>query len=378
MKTIFEDDASISDAVKRSIKEYSNSGQNDGIDESFNDYRKYIFRKWLFISVCIAVAVSVMGIALTVGSYDIGFWEAYEILFNNLLGNVTDPVKDSIVINLRMPRIIVGLIAGVGLATCGVVMQSTMRNPLADPYTTGVSSGALFGATLAMTAGISLAAGHYAIVANAFVFSLIPMFVIVFVSKIKNTSPTVMIMAGIAVMYVFNASTTVMMLWANPNDLMNVYQWQVGSLTQAGWEAVPIMLVITVVGVVIMQFLSRKMNALSSGDENAKSMGIDVDNMRIICLMVVAMVCATIVSFTGLIGFIGLVAPHVVRIFIGSDNRYLIPASAAFGAALLISADLLGRVVIAPAVLQVGVVTAFLGGPMFLWLILRKKSEVWG
>jgi iron complex transport system permease protein len=277
-----------------------------------------------------------------------------------------------------MPRVVMGVVAGAGLAICGAAMQSTLMNPLADPYTTGVSSGASFGATLAIVLGVSVAGtGSSVIVLNAFIFSLIPTAIIVMFARMKASSPTVMIMAGIAVMYIFNACTTVMMLMADPNDLQAVYEWQVGSLGRLGWEGVPIMFGVTVAGVVIVQFLSKKLNVLAAGDDMANSLGVSANNLRTIIMIVVALMAAAIVSFTGLIGFVGLVVPHVVRLFVGADNRYLIPASATFGAALLIVADLVGRVVIAPAVLQVGVITAFLGGPMFLYLILRKKSKLW-
>lgn len=137
------------------------------------------------------------------------------------------------------------------------------------------------------------------------------------------------------------------------------------------------MLAIVVPGIIVMMLLSRQINVLTTGDENATAMGLNVNRIRRILLVIIAMVAAVIVAFTGLIGFVGLIAPHVCRIFVGADNRFMIPASAMFGAMLLVVADLLGRTIIAPSVLQVGVITAFLGGPMFLWLILRKNSRVW-
>lgn len=212
---------------------------------------------------------------------------------------------------------------------------------------------------------------------NAFVFALIPTALIAVISVTKKVSPVSMILAGIAVMYIFNAMTTVMKLWANPDDLASVYRWEVGSFEGLDWGDVPIMTAVTAVGSLFLLLVSSKMNVLSTGDENAKALGIDASKLRMVCLVVVTLVTASIVSFTGVIGFVGLVAPHVVRIFIGSDNRYLIPASMALGAALLLVADLVGRTVIAPAVLEVGVVTAFIGGPLFLYLVIRQKREAW-
>ncbi len=347
-------------------------------DKAYIDYRKYLFRKWIFIFICIGVSILVTGYALTVGPYDIGFLESYQILFDHILGNEQNALLDYIITELRLPRIACGIIAGCGLAVAGAVMQSTLMNPLADPYTTGVSSGASFGATIAITSGITLFAGGYGLVFNAFIFSLIPSAIIVMVSKMKNASPTVMIMSGIAVMYIFNACTTVMMLWADPNDMKAVYEWQVGTLTNTDWSDIVVMLAVTVAGCVILQFLSQKINVLATGDDSAKALGVNANTLRTICLLVVALMSASIVCFTGLIGFVGLVAPHITRLFIGADNKYLLPASAAFGSALLILADLVGRTIIAPATLEVGVITAFVGGPVFLWLLVKKKSELWG
>ena len=374
-----EADPRISRIVSHKVTQWlSEDADIEKQEESFQDYKRYVARKWIFMAICVVVIILVMGFAVTYGTYDIGFLESYQIIWDHINDNITDTTKDHIIVNLRMPRVVVGIVAGAGLAVAGAVMQSTLMNPLADSYTTGVSSGASFGATLAMTLGLSAASGSQAIVINAFIFALIPTAMIISVSKMKNTSPTTMIMAGIAIMYIFNAFTTVMMLWADESTLAEVYQWQVGTLAGTSWNEVPIMIVVVLAGVIAVQLLSRKLNVLATGDETARALGVDASKMRIILLMIVALVSAAVVSFTGLIGFVGLVTPHIVRIFIGADNRYLIPASAIAGSALLVTADLLGRAILSPVVLQVGVVMAFIGGPMFLWLLMRKNSRVWG
>jgi iron complex transport system permease protein len=372
-----DNDHTLSPKVRRAVRKWDSPIETEELKESFESYHSYVLRKWIFMIACIVICIVTMGYTLTVGSYNIGFFETYSILWEHITGNVTDAMKDMIIVDYRMPRIIGGIIAGASLAVAGAAMQSTLMNPLADPYTTGVSSGASFGATMAMVLGVSIGSGSMTIVLNAFIFSLVPTAIIVMFARMKASSPTVMIMAGIAVMYIFNAMTTVMMLMADPNDLQAVYEWQVGSLGRMTWDGVPVMVGVTVIGVIIVQSLSTKRNVLAAGDDMANSLGVSANNLRTIIMIVVALMAAAIVSFTGLIGFVGLVVPHVVRLFIGADNRYLIPASATFGAALLILADLVGRVIIAPATLQVGVITAFLGGPMFLWLILRKKSKLW-
>ncbi len=348
-----------------------------GEDELLERCNHIFFRKVVFVVVCLIAVVLVAGLAMTVGSYNIGFWESYEVAWNHIWGNITDVSKDYVVWKVRMPQIVAGIIAGAGLAICGTVMQGTMKNPLADPYTTGISSGAAFGATIAMVLNFSVLGNGYAIVGNAFIFSLIPMAIIMLISATRRASPTMIILSGIAVMYIFNAMTTVLMLMADPDDLADVYSWQVGSLGNSRWENNLIMAVFVIAGLIAMELLSNKINILAAGDDTAKSLGINADHLRLLCLLIVSLTAAAVVSFTGIIGFVGLVCPHICRIFVGSDNRVLIPASAAFGAALMIISDLIGRTIIAPAVLQVGVITAFIGGPMFIYLLMREKKDVW-
>ena len=345
--------------------------------ETVDNYKRSIRLKLIFIIACIIAIVVVVSYAVTVGAVDIGFFEVYAIIIDHITGNITSDY-DYIVFDMRLPRVVAGIIAGAGLAICGVIMQSVLKNPLADPYTTGVSSGASFGATMAMTLGMSALLGDSSVVILAFVFSLVPTFIIAMMSKFANASPTTVVMAGIGVMYLFNAMTTVMMLWANSSDLNRIFYWQVGSLALIkGWESIPIMFAVVLVGLIISMILSGKLNVLATGDDSAKALGINADRMRIFTLVLTGVVSAAIVSYTGLIGFVGLVTPHIVRMFIGADNRYLIPASALFGAALMLIADVIGRVVIYPSALPVGVVMAFIGGPFFLWMVIRRSNKAW-
>ncbi|MCQ2069976.1 MAG: iron ABC transporter permease [archaeon] len=381
---MIKDDPLIGVVVRGAINEWLEgpASADEGRRETLGKYRHYILRRWVFLSVCAVATFLLAFYTLTIGDYSIDFWECFTVVWNHITGDIGEDtaskLKDYVVCELRLPTAIVGVIAGMGLAVCGVAMQSILKNPLADPYTTGVSSGAGFGATLAIVAGASIATSEYAIIANAFVFSLVPTFVILLMSKIRNASPTTMIMAGVAIMYIFNASSTIIKLWGDPNSLAAILEWQVGSIGGIKWHSIPLILSASVVGLVTMQLMSRKLNVLATGEDGAKALGLDVDRLRAAVLVIVALVAATIVSFTGLIGFIGLVAPHVCRIVIGADNRYLVPVSAFMGAAVLLAANIAGKVLLAPSVLPVGVLTAFLGGPLFLWLILRRKTEVWG
>jgi iron complex transport system permease protein len=251
-----------------------------------------------------------------------------------------------------------------------------MKNPLADPYTTGISSGALFGATLAMTVGLYIVGGYYGRVLNAFIFALVPAIFIVMLSRWKKPSPAMMILVGIAIMYIFNAFQSYMMLRADPNSASAVFTWSVGSIGMTTWDQLPIIAVISIMGFAALFLMTRTLNALNSGDAYAKSLGINVDRVRIICLILISVVAAGIVSFTGIIGFIGLVSPHIARIFVGSDNRILLPSSALLGACMMLICDIVGFLIIG-ATLQIGIVTAMIGGPIFMIILIAQQKEVW-
>lgn len=347
------------------------------------EYRSSIIRKIVFTAVCLCLALVIAGLVMGYGDYPLSLKEVYEILWSHVFNGAPssdDPIpymRDHVVWNLRLPRVLVALIAGFGLAVAGAVMQSTLKNPMADSYTTGVSAGAAFGATLSIVFGFSFVSHDVDMVLTAFVFSLAPTMLIVLLTRVGSLSSTSMILVGLAVMYIFSAMTAALKLMAEPEALASLYRWQVGSLNNMVWSDVPVMLAVTILGSIVIMCLSSKINMLASGDDTAKALGVDASKMRIICLVIVSLMTAAIVSYTGTIGFVGLVSPHVARLFIGADNRYLIPAAAFFGALLMLVSDYVGRVILAPSVLEVGVVTAFIGGPMFLYLIIRQRREVW-
>ena len=364
------------EAVEKAVDDWMDDNRPNK-DKDLSEYHRYTYSKFIFIMVCLAITVLVAGYAVSIGEYTISFTDTYVRIWEHITGNVTHDIDDAVIRNMRLPRVIGGILAGAALAVCGVSMQSMLKNPLADTYTTGISSGASLGATLAICAGVTVIGGDYSVVINAFLFSLVPMMMILSVSKMKNASVTTIIMAGIAVMYLFNACNTVLKLWATDEALANVYSWSVGSLTGLSWADVTVMSAFVIPGIIIIQMISGQLNKLMMGDDYAKTLGVNVEAFRLVCLLITSMVAASVVCFTGLIGFIGLVCPHVARMFIGSDNRLLLIASAAFGSALLLTADVIGRVIISPNTLQVGVVTAFIGAPVFLYLIVKNKKTGW-
>ncbi len=286
-------------------------------------------------------------------------------------------LADVCVWNLRLPRIFLGIIAGIGLGLAGAVMQAILRNPLASPYTLGISSGAGFGASLAILAGAGIVGGKYLIVGNAFVFALLVSFIILGLSSRKGATPETMILAGIAMMYLFGAMTTILQYFGEAEALKEAVFWMVGDLNRASWPVVTIILGALLCCAPLLMMRSWDFNVMGAGDETAKSLGVNVKRTRIITMVVSTLLVATIVCFTGTIGFIGLVAPHMTRLAIGGDNKYVLPVSGLLGGVILISADLVARRIIAPIILPVGAVTAFMGAPLFLYLIMRRKREYW-
>jgi iron complex transport system permease protein len=353
--------------------------RSDGESEEdfvFREYKVAIRSKVLFLAAFAVLFVILVGYKITLGEYDISMGRVYETIWEHITGNITNPIDDNVVIKQRMPRVLTAVFVGIGLAAAGSAMQSMMKNPLADPYTTGISSGALFGATLAMTMGIYIIDGFYGRVLNAFAFAMVPAIFITLLSRWKKPSPAMMILVGIAIMYIFNAFQSYMMLSADPNSASTVYTWSVGSIGMTTWDTLPIVAAVSLIGFVALMLLTRILNALNSGDAYAKSLGINVDQIRILCLLIISVIAAGIVSFTGIIGFVGLVSPHIARIFVGSDNRILLPASALFGACMMLICDIVGFLLIG-ATMQIGIVTAMIGGPIFMLILLVQQKEVW-
>ncbi len=342
-------------------------------------YKKFIGRKIIFIFFSILLIFIIAGIAATLGSADITFLETYSTILHKFFPDYfhTRWLAEVCIWNLRLPRIIMGILAGIGLAIAGTLMQGILRNPLASPFTLGISAGAGFGAAVAILLGAGIIAGEYLIIGNAFLFSLIPTFIILGLTRYKRATPETMILAGIAILYIFSASTTLLMYFSEAEAVKEAYFWMVGSLGRASWDdLLPVSIVLTCAIIPVM-WKSWDLNVLSAGDETAKSLGVNVERTRILILIVASLMTAAIVCFTGTIGFIGLVAPHMCRMVIGGDNRFLIPASGLFGGALLLGADTIARRIIAPVILPVGVITAFMGGPLFLYLIMRRRREYW-
>ena len=347
-------------------------------DALIDRYHKQALKKLMILFICVSGTVLIFGL-LSVTTYNtMSLKEAYEIIINHIIGHeypirTTEWWADFYIWNTAIPRGVVAVIAGASLAAAGTLMQSLMNNPLADPYSTGISSGACFGAVAAIIMGISfnVTSSGSTIVFNAFVGSMIPAAIMIVISKKIEMTPATLILIGTALSYFFNSMVTYMMVTTDADTLHSAYLWQVGTLENVTWDDVPLMFAVTAIGTVFTILMSRQLNIMALGDASAKTLGLDVEKFRIICLTVMALMTASIVSYVGIIGFLGLVAPHLVRMVVGSDNRFVIPISMSVGAFLLILADYFAISFGIP----VGVVMSVIGSPIFFALIVFKKKS---
>lgn len=339
-------------------------------------YKGYIKHKKLFIALLAVIAVITAIITISAGSANLSIGE----VLMTLIGRGSEKSR-MIVFNIRLPRTLTAIIAGVGLSTVGCAMQSLLKNPLASSSTLGISQGAAFGASfaiIALGAGVQNATtdavtftNPYVVSICAFVSAMASTFVILALSKLKNMSSQSMILSGVALSAMFQGGTALLQYFATDVKVAAVVFWTFGDLGRTSWREIIVMAVVVTVALVYFQFNRWNFNALQSGEENAKGLGVNVELIRIIGMLVCALTASVIVSFVGTINFIGLIAPHLVRRFIGGDHRYLIPASALMGAVLLLLSDTFARLAVAPIVMPIGAITSLLGAPLFIYFIFK-------
>jgi iron complex transport system permease protein len=343
-------------------------------------YRKAILSRILFILALVVCGAVLAMLGLRTGPMKFSVSDIVRSLMNVLFqsGYAVPEAAMTVITRIRLPRIILALLAGFGLAVSGMQMQVILRNPLASPFTLGVSAGAALGAGVAIVTGFTVAGGRYMLIGNAFVFALIPAAVIFMLSGIRQTSYGMLILAGIAMNFIFSSVSTLLSYFSNSEELKSLSLWMMGNLGRGTWRDITPLLVVFALTVPILFLQNQKLNILNSGDESAKGLGVNVERTRIIVLLVSSLVSAAVICFTGIIGFVGLVSPHIVRLIIGNDARYLMPASGLFGAVFLLGADIIAIRIIEPAVLPVGIVTSFIGGPVLLYLIVKKqRNRAW-
>lgn len=342
-------------------------------------HSKFAARKVLFIAFGLAVLAALAIVAVSVGASSVGLGDVLRAIGSRLpFANVQcDSLVSAIVWNIRLPRVLMAIVAGMCFAVSGAAMQGTLRNPLASPYTMGISSAAGFGAALAIVLGVSVASGSYVVIANAFLFSLLAALLVFGIARIRGVSPETLILGGIAMMYLFSASTSFLQYVASDSAVAAVVYWLFGSLTSATWRSLLVVSAVLAVSLPPLMRYSWDLNALAAGDEVAASLGVNAGRVRMIVIGLAVLLTATVICFTGIIGFVCLVAPHITRMLIGDDHRFVVPSSCIVGALLLLGADTLGRTVIAPAEIPVGIITSFVGVPLFVYLLLTRKRQYW-
>lgn len=362
-----------------------------GAPSTLDAFRRAARRRHLVIGVLAGMLVALIVAASCVGASSVGPSQVGQAIASALgiaadagARNVT-PDSDaslrglmSIVFDVRLPRVVCAVLAGGALALAGLLMQGIFRNPLVSPYTLGVSDGASLGASIAIVCASQLAArgldlGRWLTPLLAFLMALVAMGLVYAISRVVRSSTSVLVLSGVAVGYLFSAGVSTIKYLADSSDLPELVFWRMGNLMGLRWDVAAILAVVLAAAFVLAMRRAWDLNALVLGREEATALGVNYRRVQTLTFVLATVLTATAVSFTGIIGFVGLVAPHVARILVGNDHRYSIPAAVLFGAILMLAADTLARTLFAPTELPVGIVTSFIGVPFFLYLIVRRR-----
>lgn len=338
------------------------------------DYRKQTYYKWLYILIGLMICFVSFVTDIVVGPANLTFHDVWLALIQS-----SDISKNAYVIiwSLRLPMAIMALLVGAALGIAGAGMQTILDNPLSSPYTLGISAGAGFGASLMVVVGVSALEflGVFMVPFGSFIFAALTSFAIYSINKIKNFSSETMILAGIGMMFLFQALQSLMQYMASPEALQNIVFWTMGSLSKANWINITIILVVLIIMLPLMMKEAWHLTALKLGDEKAAGLGVNVEKLRIKVFAFISIITAVAVSFVGTIGFIGIVGPHIARMLVGEDQRFFLPLSALCGMAILSISSIVSKMLVTGAIFPIGIVTAIIGVPFFFSLVLSKKRR---
>lgn len=338
----------------------------------------------LLYVIVILVLITAILVSCVLGIANISIIDALKIILSKIpkIGELvsTEGIADryfTIVLFVRMPRIILAALVGMGLSAVGCTYQGMFKNPMADPYIVGISSGAALGATIGMIVGGGATVLGIGITRlSAFAGALITTLLVYNVARIGAKIPTTtLLLAGIAISYFFQSFISVIMIF-NRQAIEKIVFWTMGSVNAASWKDIGFMIPILIISIIIMIVYARDLNAMLLGDDNAKSIGINTERTKKVLLIVSSILVASMVSISGIIGFVGLIIPHAVRLTVGPNNKVLIPFSALVGAVFMVICDTLARTLVPPMELPVGAITAVFGSPYFIYLLYKHKKKV--
>ncbi|HHY77217.1 MAG TPA: iron ABC transporter permease [Clostridiales bacterium] len=328
-----------------------------------------LLKRLVPISILVLLFIICFLFSVGIGAVKIPWEEIIQIIFFR-----ADTDNRIILMDIRLPRVLIAATLGAGLAAVGGVMQGIFRNPLVDSYTLGMSSGAALGAVISIVTGIGIF-GYATTGVFAFIGTVLTLFLVYYLAKTKNrVSINTLLLSGVAVSY-FLSSIISFLMMMNKHKLDQIVFWTMGSLSSSTWQKFVISSCIIIPGVLILNIFGRELNIMSLGEESAHYIGVDVEKLKYIILGICSLIVGAVVSTGGTIGFLGLVAPHIVRLIWGSDYRKLIPYSAIMGSSIMMLADAFGRVLIQPSEIPVGVMTSIMGGPFFVVLLKRHRKK---
>lgn len=351
---------------------------------SLNKAKTIPFLIWA-IALTVILAGTIIG-AIAIGSTYIEPKEVYQVLLSKLTNGIFyqdagSVMTQNIIWEIRLPRVLLGAICGAGLAVCGVLMQCITKNPIAEPYILGISSGASCGAVAVIVLGSMSAIGINSITTGAFAGSLLSGVLVFAIGTQmgRATSTTRLVLSGVAISTIFSALTNLLIYSAeNANQAKSALFWTIGSLGGAKWGVLLFPFVILVAVLLIAWIMSKSLDILLVGDDSAIILGINVRRIKAIILVLATLLTSALVAITGAIGFIGLVVPHICRTLVGSDHKKLIILSSLVGAIFLIASDVIARGLFPPIEIPIGIITSLMGGPFFLYLISKKNYAFGG
>lgn len=336
-----------------------------------------------FIALLCAVIISVV-ISVSIGQVSIPFQQSLRILIQQMaggqIGNTGETANGmftDIIWQIRFPRVLLAMVMGAGLALCGTVMQASVQNPLADPYILGISSGAALGATFSIMLGFGAGGilGEFGVASWAFIGALGAAALVLGLSSIGGkTSSVKLVLAGTVINALCNAFSNFIIYFAkNADGIRSLSFWTMGSLASVEWGTLPLAATVVIIAIVFFLFQFRVLNTMLMGEETAITLGVNLNFYRRLYMVISSVVTGILVSTCGIIGFVGLIIPHIVRSFVGSDHKRLIPTAILFGSLFMIWTDVFARTIIPNGELPIGIVTSLLGAPVFMYMLIKKS-----